>query len=446
MNPGSLPVSLCLRPLQGLALALSAAACVAPARLTAAEIRAEDVAALVEQNKALQARLAAQDAQLQKLQGEVDRLARDTAARDDAIEALERRSSTRGEGKRLSISGTGSLSFFSGQEGGQYPNSELVLDEARVLLETPVRKNTYFFAELLLATREASDENFHLGEIYVDFENVLGESVPDRLLNFRAGRLNIPFGEEYSVRYAMDNPLVTHSVTDFWGIDEGLELYGEWQKWSYAFAIQNGGISRLHDWNSDKAVTLRVGFDPTSRVHLSASAMRTGELDVANEFGSEMWLGNNVFRPMHTSTNATTFEAELLQFDAKYTWNTGNVNGAVGQGWVRDNDTLVSGDQGFDFYHLEAVQTLVGKLYGAARVSGMQFDRGYYLAGLGNWGEYFMGTELTRKLHRVTLGAGYRFSNDLNVKVEYSWEDGKLSDGEHRDKADQLAAQLAVRF
>ena len=38
--------------------------------------------------------------------------------------------------------------------------------------------------------------------------------------------MNLPFGEEYQVRNAIDNPLVTHSLSDVWGIDEGVQVYG----------------------------------------------------------------------------------------------------------------------------------------------------------------------------------------------------------------------------
>src|SRR5206468_8015250 len=102
-----------------------------------------------------------------------------------------------------------------------------------------------------LLTREANAESFQLGELYVDFENVSGAWGARGLLGLRAGRINIPFGEEYLVRGPVANPLVSHSLSDIWGVDEGLEAYGRVGPLHYVAAIQNGGTSRLHDFNAD---------------------------------------------------------------------------------------------------------------------------------------------------------------------------------------------------
>jgi hypothetical protein len=63
-----------------------------------------------------------------------------------------------------------------------------------------------------------------------------------------------PFGEEYLVRNAIDNPLITHSIADFWAVTPGLELYGNLGKFSYVAAIQNGGESN----GGDKSVAGRI--------------------------------------------------------------------------------------------------------------------------------------------------------------------------------------------
>jgi len=73
---------------------------------------------------------------------------------------------------------------------------------------------------------------------------------------------------------------VTHSLEDLWGVDEGLELYGSFGKVSYAVAVQNGGVPGARDYNSDKSVAGRISYDPNRWLHLSVSAMRTGDLDV----------------------------------------------------------------------------------------------------------------------------------------------------------------------
>src|SRR5437016_14557117 len=94
-------------------------------------------------------------------------------------------------------------------------------------------------------SREAQDLSLQLGEAYLDFENVSRLWNSDRMLNVRAGRMDIPFGEEYLNRDAIDNPLISHSLSDFWGVDEGLELYGRVGKFSYVLAVQDGSVSAV---------------------------------------------------------------------------------------------------------------------------------------------------------------------------------------------------------
>src|SRR5688572_10087360 len=161
---------------------------------------------------------------------------------------------------RIRISGEGGVVFFHTSSDGQYPNSAFRVDEAKLFLEAPLWESTYFYGELDLVTREANDEYFHLGELYVDFENVLRHWTDKNRLSLRLGRFDIPFGEECAVRDVIDNPLISHSLSDLWGIDEGVELYGGAFGFDYVLAVQNGGHPTLQDFTSDKSIAGRVGY------------------------------------------------------------------------------------------------------------------------------------------------------------------------------------------
>src|SRR5437660_1192004 len=163
-----------------------------------------------------------------------------------------------------------------------FPKGDFRVDEAKLFVETPVFEDVYFYSEINLMRRESSDLTVQLGECYLDFENVSKLWNREGWMNLRVGRLDIPFGEEYIYRDAIDNPLISHSLTDFWGVDEGVELYGTVAKVNYVLAVQNGGAQVARDFTADKSVTVRLGGDPTKWLHVSASAMRTGDLDVAN--------------------------------------------------------------------------------------------------------------------------------------------------------------------
>ncbi len=401
---------------------------------------------LIEQNRLLRDQAQRQQEQIDELRSHVQRLAGEVPDRTADNGSGGRGPGAERAGRQLVLSGFASINYFSGEDQNRYSERDFRVDEARLFVEAELRPGTYLFGELILAQREALTEGFQLGELYLEQENLLGDLLAPRSLNLRAGRVAVPFGEEYKVRSPVHNPLVTHSVTDFWGVDEGVVVYGEWEQLSYAFAVQNGGISRLRDWHKSKALVGRVGWAPLPGLYLGGSAMQTGKLDHAHEFGSEMWIGNNVFRSMGGAGTTRTFEADLAQFDARWRGRGGHVAGAVGTGRYRDDDTAANHRRTFDFFQVEAAHDVIGRLYAAARYSELRADRGYFLAGLGKFDRYFLGTELTRKIARLGVGGGYRFTNDLNLKFEYTFEDARRVDGTKRPDEDQFAAELAVKF
>ena len=109
-----------------------------------------------------------------------------------------------------------------------------------------IEKDGYFYGELDIATREGGSLDLRANELYLDFEDLSRLWNQDRQLNLRTGQFYIPFGEEYLMRYAINNPLISHSVSDLWGVDPGVELYGTLGKFHYVLAVQNGGIDNLN--------------------------------------------------------------------------------------------------------------------------------------------------------------------------------------------------------
>ncbi|MBI3876642.1 MAG: hypothetical protein HY300_11950, partial [Verrucomicrobia bacterium] len=308
--------------------------------------------------------------------------------------------------------------------------------------------NVYFFAELNLAQRESTDLMLRVAELYLDFENVLGLREHERLLNLRIGRLDVPFGEEYQTRDAIDNPLISHSLSDFWGVDEGMEVYGSAGKFSYVLAVQNGGTPVAQDFTSDKAVVGRLAFDPTRWLHLSVSGMRTGDLDASMDFLSELWFGGGWFRSIG-GPGTTRFHANLVEGDLAVRWRSGHLKAFGGAARYDDNDPVNSNARSIYFYSVEGRQLLTRKLYAAARFSQIFADQGYPLAGQGTMDEYFFDYSpdaLTTEIWRLTFGLGYRFNDHLLVKTEYSLERGRTIGGKQRDHEDLFALEAAFRF
>ncbi|HMC26446.1 MAG TPA: hypothetical protein VKM56_01490, partial [Verrucomicrobiae bacterium] len=210
----------------------------------------EQLKELKRQNEALQQQLQNQQKLIDGLTQKVTDVQNNAAGENDQAgepPAMPSRGFSPLQLGKVHLSGEGGAAFFHSGSHGPFPNSEFRIDEAKLFIEASLWKDVYFFSEVNITTRESMDEFMQIGELYVDFENLSRFWNRDGWLNLRVGRMDIPFGEEYLTRDAIDNPLISHSLTDIWGVDEGLEIYGSIAKFQYALAVQNGGHPALRD-------------------------------------------------------------------------------------------------------------------------------------------------------------------------------------------------------
>jgi hypothetical protein len=406
----------------------------------------QQVRALREQNAALLHQVQKQGDVLDALTQKVKELEAAGAERENADSENSAAPTVSGFNfGKVNLSGEGGVAFFNTGSDGFAPDSDFRVDEARLFVEAPIWKEVYFYGEADLATRENTDLSLKLGELYLDFQDVSQLWGKDNQLNFRAGRLNIPFGEEYLTRNVIDDPLISHSLPDLWGIDSGVEFYGSAGKFSYAVAVQNGsGADGVQDFDGDKSVAGRIGYDPASWLHFSLSGMRTGDLNVDKDGNSAIWFGNGFFHSIGTPATTTTFDANLVEGDLSVRWSGGHVSAFGGYARYDDNDTSANNGRDIFYYSVEGVQQLPHKFYSAVRFSEILAADGYPILGYGNYGTY--NSNPTTQLWRVSLGLGYRFSDRLVLKTEYSFERGKESDGDWRHHEDFFGTEAAFQF
>ena len=404
----------------------------------------EEVRLLREQNALLQQQLQKQgnalDALTQKVQGlEAANSDRNNAAAENTVP-------TKGGMNfgKVNVGAEGGIAYFDTGSDGFAPNSEFRVDEARIYLDAPVWDDVYFFGEINLATREDTSLNTQLGQFYLDFENVSKLWGQDEQVNFRAGRIEVPFGEEYLTRNAIDNPLILHSVADLWAVDPGVELYGKFGKLSYVVAVQNGGGNGVQDYTGDKSVAGRISFDPNSHWHFSVSGMTTGNVDVQDEYISAEWFGNGWFRSIGSSAT-TQFYANLVEGDLTARWASGYVKAFGGYVHYDDNDPTANNQRDVYYYSAEVVQNLPRKFYVATRFSEVFAHNGIPIVGNGNFNTYFNGP-LTTELWRCSVGLGYRFCDRLVLKVEYAFEGGQMVDGSSRSQENFFGSEIAFKF
>ena len=430
------------RPIQKVATLLGVIGALAsPVRAGDAAALADVVAELRQQNQQLQEQLQRQHAAIEALNRKVTSLEDKSSDASGGSEAA-----TAGFGGAISskvrLSGEGAVGFFHTGSEGLFPNSEFRVDEARLFLDAAVSEDVFGFIELNLATTEGADLNAKLGEAYLDFESVSKLWGQENQLGLRLGRLDVPFGEEYLYRDAIDNPLVSHSVMDFWGVDEGVELYGTVRGVNYVLAVQNGGSPTTRDLSSDKSVVLRLSGDPAKWLHVGASVMRTG--DLGPDDWSEIWVGNGVFSPIG-STNVSRFHVNLAQGDVRVRLPHGHLHLAGGFARYDDNEPGGSNQRDFWFWSAEGVHHFTPKFYAGARFSQVWVKDGYRLPGQGDFGAYYFGAP-TEELWRLSLGLGYRLSENLVLKTEYSFERGRTMSGDSRDHEDMFSAVAAFKF
>jgi hypothetical protein len=415
---------------------------------------AEQVRELMQENKNLQEQLKRQQSLIDSLTSKVNRIEQNAnpQAEGSASPASTTESAMSGHSfigstfGKVALSAEGGVAFFDTGSHGPFRNAEFRLDELRLFVEAPIWEQVYFFSEINLATREEPDVLAHLGECYLDFENISELWNRERMLNLRVGRMYVPFGEEYLTRYAIDNPLISHSLSDLWGVDEGIEFYGKLGPVRYALAVQNGGISDVNDFNPDKSLAGRLEYDPARWLHLSVSGMRTGDLNAQRDSLSAMWFGNAFFRSLG-SPATTKFHANLVEGDVSFWLPHGHVRGFGGYINYADNDPAGSHRRDVCYYSVEALHDLVGKLYGGLRFSQIFARGGFPIAGNADMGAYFFNPNaLTTELWRLSLGLGYRFSPNLLVKAEYSFEQGTLQSGEGRHHEDFFGIEAAFKF
>ena len=403
---------------------------------------------LKEENAALKGQVAKQNAVIESLSAKVDGLVKteeNRSEKDDAGASGNASPETQvaSDLHNVHISGEGAVAFFHSDKNGSFPNSEFRVDEAKLFVEAPVWQDVYFYSELDLATHENDTLNLQLGELYLDFEDVSKLWGKERQLNVRVGRMYIPFGEEYLYRDAIDNPFISHSLSDIWGVDAGVEFYGSFGKFSYTVAVQNGGGDPGHDFNADKSVVARLSYDPARWLHLSVSGMRTGDLNANADYLSAVWFGNGWFRSLG-STNTTTFNANLVEGDVIIKLPHGRIHAFGGYVMYDDNDPMANNQRDAFYYSVEGMLNVTKKFYVGGRFSQIISSKGLPVPADGNYNEYF-NNELTRDIWRLSLGTGYAFSPHLVVKAEYTYEEGQTVGGGNRSD-NQVAAEAAFGF
>ena len=314
--------------------------------LCLAESAGADEAALLRKIEALEQRV-------QELEGE-------RALRDEQSPRAPESSSSADWTRRVRIGGSSDQGFFGGGDHSQVPSDGFDIWDARFFVDAGLGQDVRFddltlFRDIGLSfewdlVRIGSLQN-DVGDLYADFQGALGSD----WLNFQVGRFQIPVGEAY-LRYGKgyaSNPFVSNSFGP-WFWDEGVKLYslaGE-GRFGYVASIENGDTPFNVDSDADKQLTLKLFADPLPWLHLSVSALRSGELgSSSNAASGSLWLGESWARAFGAGSSVTNYQDGVAVPDGP---------NEIRETWLVDGDAIIDLEDkarlwlGYGEYHIDS--------------------------------------------------------------------------------------------
>ncbi|HVH20297.1 MAG TPA: hypothetical protein VNF72_18540 [Myxococcota bacterium] len=257
----------------------------------------------------------AQDAALmekiQALEERVQQLESEQAAEVDRVTSAAEQSRAADWTRRVRLGGSADAGFFGGQPDSLYTPDGFKIWDSRTFIDASLGQDVRMGETLLFRdigfsfewnlVRLGDLEN-DVGELFAEFQGVAGSD----WANLQVGRFQIPVGEAYLLysRGYASRWFVSNTFGPWWW-DEGIKAYGsssgseDYGKFGYVASVSDGDTPFNTETDGDKQLTLKLFWDPTSWLHLSASALRTGELgnDDANASGA-LWLGETWARPI----------------------------------------------------------------------------------------------------------------------------------------------------
>jgi len=382
--------------------------------------------------------------------------------------------------ERIRLSGSAELDYLQGGDYGLYEESSTQIYDARVFLDadlgsdarvgdTTVFRDAGFTFEWNLVRLGYTQNN--IGDLYVDLRGLLAQE----WLNLEVGRFQLPFGENY-LRFGRgraSDPFVALSASPPWFWDEGVKLWGKSPngRFGYVASVTDGEGGFNVERNSSKQVTLKLSWDPSEWLHLSASALRSGSLGSADSAAmASVWLGEAFPRAFGAGSTAPSFANGVeipdgpneLQ-DIVVLGGDASINFPDARLWLSAGNARID-STGSSVYNRDLIYWLaevvlqlrmitpaLDPMYLALRANGLgtyDNDEGYLLDfRYGNVG-YNM-----RSLDAYAIALGLPLGSNVTLKAQYTLQNINLVRGitddeirEAADDADFFGMEIGVHF
>jgi hypothetical protein len=338
----------------------------------------------------------------------------------------------------IRISGYGAFGFYDSGSAGAVPNGSFLVKEASLFVEAQPWEHVSLFSELWLTRyRFDSGSGPDIGELYAQFRDLFGSGDGARI-GAKVGRIDVPFGEDYLRMDASENPLISLSAAAPWAIDEGLEVYGRLDSFSWIFAVTNGNIALGADDQASKLWCGKLSCDISPNVYVSASALTGGTSSV-----STLWFGQGLITPVGAFAGSTAgtspssaVSSSLWEGDARLSLNDFSLGLQVGGARIDDADSTF--DRTLVWIEVGPSVQLNPALSLNLRYSSIGTDassQGYLLAGdiFGSGSEFGYDTH---RMQRMTGGLRYVPNPYLQFKLEVGHDGYELMSGSGFSTAD----------
>ena len=327
--------------------------------------------------------------------------------------------------RTISLSGFGAVEYIDSGASGSKPFGGFGIRESSLFLEAKAWDDVALFLEIQVNRLGKDKELFvRTGEAHVLWRNVL-ERWGEDLLHLKAGRVDIPFGEDYLWQDAIDNPLISFAAAYPYGFDEGIVLFGTMRGVGWIAAVTDGTDDRSVEENRDKARQSESCMDGRCRAfYVSASAMRTGRTsESALEFGGQ---------PSRTGRHRSDVDARQ-EPEPRGGRGAGpsrrhrqpsrrGATLAVSAGTARLDDADDAFDRAITWFSVEPrYPSAAGRRTsspGTAKSAPTTTSRGYHFDGKTTAGGHAAYGYDVRRLQRLSVGVGYRPNPRMLLKAE----------------------------
>ena len=345
---------------------------------------------------------------------------------------------------KLKIKGRAALGFFDSGKAGSYPAGSFEMPDAKIQFGfQPDDINTLV---LRFNVNNATAQSPLMDYFFLqskDFIPALKDSPFS--LSARLGRFKLGFGEETWTDNLVEGIVPSNSAARATVVDEGLEFAGKvkldkigLEPLGVVVSVSDGNSGVGSDSTASKAFMGKLYHNPIKPLYVSGSYYNSGELDSSS---SEMSLAGVT----SAIQSGMAWRRSVWELDARYDFGKGKkplepivfsdskaiVRLSYGE-FKDDGNRTRSGNLGF----VDGIYNLTKKFYAAGRYSFIDMN-GDVTATLNS--------VTANRYDRFSLGGGYRWSDNVVLKLGYDWN--KNSGPGVNDADDNLlSALVATQF